>query len=428
MAKGFVESMAALPSAQGYWVALSGGLDSMVLAHLALRFLPSVRLIHINHGLSPHALLWQQQVEAWAQANNIAYKSVCVSVDKQTASLEAAARSARYAVFEQTLAENEALLCGHHLNDQAETLLLRLLRGSGLRGLASMAPARALGAGLLLRPLLNFSRAQLHDYAQAWQLPWVEDESNKDLKFERNWLRNELIPQIRARWPSASQQLAQTCLRLQEEHNLLQEYLTADLIACAPRSERLGHSLLVAPLSLGSVPRRRSLLRLWFTSLALTLPSQAVLQQMEQLIDSRQDSEGCVSWGRWQLRRFAGRLYVVPQIPPLPAHWQAHWDTQIPLAMPNGASISAQLSSQGLAPGVYDLRLRQGGERAHPALRAHSQTLKKLLQEVALEPWLRGLIPLVYQGDCLVAVGDLWVEREFWVAGGVKLVWEFNGT
>jgi tRNA(Ile)-lysidine synthase len=419
--------MAALPSAQGYWVALSGGLDSMVLAHLALRFLPSVRLIHINHGLSPHALIWQQQVEAWARANNVAIKSVCVRVDKQTASLEAAARSARYAVFEQTLAEGEALLCGHHLNDQAETMLLRLLRGSGLKGLASMAPARALGAGVLLRPLLGLSRAQLQAYAQVWALPWVEDESNQDLRFERNWLRNELIPQITARWPSASQQLAQTCLRLQEEHALLHEYLASDLAACAPRPERLGQSLLLAPLGAGSAARRRSLLRLWFAQLELLPPSQAVLQQMEQLIDSRQDAEGCVGWGRWQLHRFADRLYAVPQIPLLAAHWQTRWDTQTPLRMPNGASISAQPCEKGLVPGVYDVRLRQGGERCHPAWRAHSQTLKKLLQEAALEPWLRGLMPLLYENDCLVAVGDLWVERGFCVAGGVTLNWQFNG-
>ncbi|MEY4588567.1 MAG: tRNA lysidine(34) synthetase TilS [Pseudomonadota bacterium] len=412
--------MAALPAAQGYWVAISGGLDSMVLAHLALRSLAGVRLLHINHGLSPHAQAWQQQVETWAKAQGIPCKSLAVSVDKNSASLEAAARAARYAAFEHTLAAGEALLCAHHRDDQAETLLLRLLRGSGLKGLGGMAPARRLGAGLLLRPLLAASRAELHAYAQAFQLPWVEDESNQDERFQRNWLRHQLMPQLSERWPTAAAQLAQTCLRLQEEQSLLETYLADDLAALSPRPERLGHSLLLKP----SAPeRRRSLLRYWFNQLGLLPPSQAVLHQMEQLIHSRIDSEACVTWGQWQLRRYNGRLYVLPQLPPMPAHWHAQWHTNspLPLVMPNGLQVTAAPQPNGFPAATYTLRLRQGGERSHPAGRTHSQTLKKLMQEAELEPWLRGVIPLVYQGDCLVAVGDLWVEQGFVVAGGLVL-------
>lgn len=410
---------------QGYWVALSGGLDSMVLAHLAKTYLPNVRLLHINHGLSPFADQWQQQVERWAAGQNLPCHSRRVEVVRQGESLEAAARKARYAAFEAVLGPGDALLCGHHLNDQAETFFLRLLRGSGLAGLTGMAPVRPLAAGVLLRPLLGLERGQLLAYANTHGLTWVEDESNSDERFERNWLRHSLFPLINSRWPQAATQVANTSERLREEHQLLQEYLACDLAACNPRPERLGHSLDLTCLLQGSASRRNSLLRLWFSQLHLLPPSQAVLAQMELLINSRLDSEACVNWGQWQLRRFAGRLYVMPQLNPIDVHWQVRWHSKTPLLLPNGSSFSAQPHEVGLAPGEYTLRLRQGGERSHPEQRAHSQTLKKLLQEMGVEPWLRNQLPLVYQGEQLVAVGDLWIERGFSVQQGVKLNWQF---
>lgn len=417
--------MAAAKPAQGYWVALSGGLDSVVLAHLAKNHLPAVRLLHINHGLSPSANQWQQQVEHWAAQQQLPCLSLRVEVPRQGVSLEAAARQARYAAFAATLGPGEALLCGHHLNDQAETFFLRLLRGSGLAGLTGMAPARPMGRGVLLRPLLGLARGQVHAYAQAHGLTWVEDESNQDERFERNWLRHSLLPLLHSRWPQAATQVANTCERLREEHQLLQEYLACDLAACNPRPERLGHSLDLTCLQQGSRARSNSLLRLWFSQLNVLPPSHAVLGQMALLINSRVDSEACVNWGQWQLRRFAQRLYVLPHLMPLAPDWQAPWHTQTPLQLPNGSWLSAQPQATGLAPGAYTLRLRQGGERSHPNNRAHSQTLKKLLQEAGVEPWLRNQLPLLYQGDQLVAVGDLWLERGFSTAQGVGLSWHF---
>lgn len=421
----FVESMAALPKAQAYWVALSGGLDSMVLAHMASLSFTNVRLLHINHGLSPNAHTWQQHVQTWANMRSLACTCISVQVDTQAASLEAAARSARHAAFAATLSPGEAILCAHHRDDQAETVLLRLLRGSGLKGLAAMVPARPLGAGMLLRPLLGISRAELELYAQENELPWVEDESNQHERFDRNWLRHSLIPQLATRWPAAKEQLALTAARLHQEQTLLETYLAADLACGSPRKERLGHSLLITVLNSGTQERRRSLLRFWFGQLGLLMPSHAVLSQMEQLIESRIDSEAMVTWGPWQLRRFAGRVYVLPQLPSTPRTWQSNWNTQTSLTMLNGSHISAKTCEQGLPPGEYCLRLREGGERSHPAARAHSQTLKKLLQEVALEPWLRELIPLVYRQGKLVAVGDLWIEKGVGVAGGIELQWRF---
>lgn len=418
--------MAALPAAQAYWVGLSGGLDSMVLAHLASKNLPSVRLLHINHGLSLNAHLWQQQVERWAQQMGLPCVSIVVDVDQQAASLEQAARDARYGAFAATLGPAEALLLAHHRDDQAETLLLRLLRGSGLKGLTAMAPARTLGQGHLLRPLLGIGRAQLEAYALHHNLLWVEDESNSAQRFDRNWLRHNLIPLLGTRWPAAQEQLAHTCDRLREEQQLLDAYLAEDFCSCQPRQERLGHSLLLAPLLRGANARCNALLRYWFNQLEVLAPSQAVMAQMQLLLTSRQDSEACVTWGQWQMRRFAGRLYVLPQMPQLQRHWQAQWHTAQPLVMANGSVLSACADSNGLAAGSYTVRLRQGGERAHPQGRAHSQVLKKLLQDAQLEPWLRDCVPLIYRGENLVAVGDLWIEREFSHATGVRPQWCFG--
>lgn len=424
--QAFAQSMAALPAAQAYWVALSGGLDSMVLAHLASKNLPAVRLLHINHGLSLNAQCWQQQVERWAEQMGLPCVCIAVDVDRQAASLERAARDARYGAFASTLGPAEALLLAHHRDDQAETLLLRLLRGSGLKGLTAMAPVRTLGQGHLLRPLLSIGRAQLAAYAQHHSLVWVEDESNSEQRFDRNWLRHSLIPLLGTRWPAASEQLAHTCARLRDEQELLDTYLAEDFRSGEARQERLGHSLLLAPLLRGSNLRRNALLRYWFNQLAILAPSQAVMAQMQRLLTSRPDSEACVTWGQWQLRRFAGRLYVLPQLPQPTRQWQAQWHTAQTLVMANGSQLSACADGSGLAAGTYSLRLRQGGERAHPQGRAHSQLLKKLLQETQLEPWLRDCVPLIYRGENLVAVGDLWIEREFLIVDGVRPQWRFG--
>ncbi|MFC3114249.1 tRNA lysidine(34) synthetase TilS [Cellvibrio fontiphilus] len=406
-----------LPAQACCWVGFSGGLDSTVLLHaLAQLHLPiRLRALHINHQISPYADAWQQQCAAFCAQLGIAFSAEKVRVINTGKGVEDAARTARYEVFERYLGAGDLLLTAHHANDQAETLLLRLVRGTGPRGLAAMAAQRPLGNGLLVRPLLGFSRAQLEAYARAQQLRWVEDESNQDDAYDRNFLRNQVLPLLVQRWPALMRKWQQTAELCAEQEDLLTELAQADLRAATPRAERVGQSIDLQALKALSPARVQNLLRYWLRSQGLSAPEQNHWQQIrQQLLDAKPDSEANVSWGDVSLRLFRGRLYRLPvRLPTLALQLELCPAADKPM-------LSPRLSNLQIRP-------RLGGERCKPAGRAHSQTLKKLLQEYGLEPWWREQLPLVYSGDELVAVGDLWVCEGYAAEpgeAGYRLGWQ----
>ena len=412
------------PCAGERWVAYSGGLDSTVLLHLlASRGMP-LRAIHIHHGLSPNADAWQARCEEAAAALNIPLTAVRVSVDPCEGGLEQAARRARYLVFEDILQAGDQLLLAQHGDDQAETFLLRLLRGAGALGLSAMAESRPLGHGRLLRPLLGAGRAQLEAYARAHGLSWIEDESNSDLSLERNYLRARVMPALRERWP-VRERVARAAENLREAAELLQDLGAADLTACDWRPERFGES--VDAGLLGQRPRRRqkNLLRTWFSRIGEDMPPARQLDEaLAQALDAAQDSVPAVGLGERVVRRFRNRLYLTPQLPAERAEGEWQWRGDRVLVLGQGWELSPP---PDWPVADYSVRFRRGGERARPATRRHSQTLKKLLQEYDLEPWLRDWVPLVYRADApdsLVAAGDL-----FLCEGGLPAApeWRFRG-
>ncbi len=404
------QSMQTAPNAQRCWLAVSGGLDSMVLMHIAAPLL-GPQVVHINHQLSPHANSWADQVKASATALGLSCITQQVNVEPKGQGLEQAARQARYAVFEACLETDDCLLLAHHQNDQAETLLLRLLRGAGLAGLGAMATLRPLGRGHLLRPFLHISRAELLAYAQAKHIAWVEDESNASRLFDRNYLRHSIFPSLTQRWPKTSEKLANTAGLLREDYRLLETFLLADLALLEPRAERWGQSIALPTLLTKTPHHRHSLLRTWLNQQQFAVPSQAHLQQIDQLCSARVDSTGCVSFGNCEIRRFAQRLYAMPPVPTFNPDWQGVWSKDTPPQLPTGSFLPPRPQDLGLPLGNYTLRFRRGGERCRPIGRNHSQSLKKLLQEAHVVPWLRDRIPLVYTGEHLVAVGDLWLNH-----------------
>jgi len=214
-----------------WWVGFSGGLDSTVLLHaLAQLHLPvPVRALHINHQISPNADAWQIQCAEFCAQYSIPFHAEKVRVENTGKGIEDAARAVRYSVFEKNLAPNDFLLTAHHANDQAETLLLRLMRGTGPRGLAAMAAVRALGAGSLVRPLLHFTRAELEAYARLHQLSWVDDESNLDNDYDRNFLRNQVIPLLHNRWPEFKRKWQQTAELCAQQEMVMEEIGCEDL-------------------------------------------------------------------------------------------------------------------------------------------------------------------------------------------------------
>jgi tRNA(Ile)-lysidine synthase len=409
-------------------VAYSGGVDSTVLLHAVVTAakegripfpLSSVVAVHINHQLSDEADSWQQHCEELAEGSGVTFFSETVSVESAGKGVEAAARDARYRVFERFLQPSDCLLLGHHQGDQAETVLLRLLRGAGVKGLAAMPVSRAIGNANLLRPLLAVDQATIQLYAQQHQLTWVEDESNQSNKYDRNLLRNKVMPLIAQRWPAIESKLCKTAETMTETSTLLSDIAEDDLHQLNHQKARTGYSVDFALLNQLSLPRKKNLLRYWCEKLNYDLPNSQQMTQIEQQFFSRSAllSSACVSWGEYELRQFSGRLYLMGALPKFTPPKLIEWDGVSDLNL-QGAGMLRVVNDDTvrgicISPQAYQIRWRQGGERCTPADRQHSQTVKKLLQEYKLETWLRDRVPLIYADDELVAVGDLWVNKGY---------------
>lgn len=404
-----------------YIVAYSGGADSHTLLHALVSLKPDkpVVALHVHHGLSPHADAWQQHCREQAERLGVEYVSERVRVKRDGGGLENSARQARYSVFARHVDENDLLLMAHHADDQVETFFLRTMRGAGVRGLGGMPETRAIGHGRLLRPWLAQSRQCLRQYAVQRQLQWIEDESNSDLQYDRNYLREQLLPVLEARWPHARQSIARSMSWCGEADAVADELAEIDYFACYPHSERLGYSLAFHYLSGLSRARTRNVLRLWMTKCGVPLPGINRLDVIvEQLLGARVDASPQVHWEHWQCRRYQGRLYLIPELPPC-------W-TQARLVVQPGETLSMECLGELAivpAPAVgqgmridpdrpLEVCFDHMGVRCKPAGRSHSQQLKKLFQEYQVPPWLRERTPLIYQGETLLAVGDWWVCSE----------------
>lgn len=400
-------------------VGYSGGLDSTVLLHLVHHAYPAATVVavHVNHGLSPHAEAWQRHCASQCTRWGIPLIAESVTLNPAVG-VEAAARAARYAVFERQLGPGDLLLQAHHADDQAETVLFRLVRGAGPRGLAGIPANRPLGMGHIVRPLLDQRRAELEHYARERGLSWVDDESNLEAHFDRNFLRLDVLPLLLERWPHAVAGLAASAGWCRDSDALLADLAREDLARAGECAERLGWSLDLDRLG-GLEPRRRdNLVRGWARRRALPLPGREALSALTgDLLAARPDANPEVRWPGASLRRHGGRLYLLPDLPAALLEPLAWSDLSQPLTLPDGFELRATpdplgpcLLPQGAALAV---QWRRGGERCTPAGRQHSRPLKKLLQESNLEPWLRPHIPLVYCAEQLVAVGDLWVCEPF---------------
>lgn len=416
-----------------WWIAYSGGVDSHVLLHMLAQLrdtetnIPPLIAIHINHQLNPRADAWAEHCQSVCARLGIELIVERVNVARDGGSgIEAAARSARYAAFERHVQENELLLQAHHGDDQIETLLLRLLRGSGISGLTAIPSSRALGKGQLLRPLLKSSRTEILDYAQRLHLHWIEDDSNNNEHFDRNFLRLRVLPQLDERWPAYRSTLARVVEQAREAEHLLDTLAALDFGAACAENETLS-----VMKCLGLEPeRRRNLLRYWLQQLQLPAPSREQLLQVENMLNARVDAAPCVQWSGVEVHRFRDHLHAMPALPPPLLAVDQAWIPSDEFAVPGMGLLRARrLTGQGLrADRDYRIRSRRGGERCKPAGRAHSQTLKKLLQEYAIPPWLRDRLPLIYCGDELAAVANLWVCDGFAALAdqaGWQIDWQF---
>jgi len=397
-------------------LAFSGGLDSCVLLHLLVQLRSELgfdlRALHVHHGLSPNADGWAQFCEKSCVALDVPLYivHVDVAVDKGTG-IEAAARHARYqALFE---AEVDFIVLAHHQDDQAETLLLQLLRGAGVKGLAAMAMVDR--QRRLLRPLLDVSRGELLQYATARGLDWIEDESNLDRRYDRNYLRHELMPLIEARFKSVKKVLARTAGHMAESAVLLDDLAQIDA-ACTGLSVReIRQRLPLDCLQKLALSRARNLLRWWLSLNQLEMPSTARLADMlNQLLSAREDAAISIKLGAdAHMKRYRNNVYVDYRCCSKP--FSLLWSGQPQLELPDGSRLNFEKrTGAGLACarlGVEKLRIasREGGERFKPDALRPTRTLKHLLQEANIPPWERQRLPLVYLDDELAMVPGIGV-------------------
>ena len=417
-----------------FLVAFSGGMDSTVLLHSLATSTDEHRTpilaLHINHGLHDEALEWEAHCRTFAAGLDVPFVSEAVEVDdKSGLGPEAAARQARYDAFRAIVEAGDWLLSAHHEDDQAETLLLNLMRGSGLAGLAGIGAIQSFARGMLVRPLLGVSGASIVVYAEEHKLRWIDDPSNLDTRFDRNFLRQEIIPALARRWPGVSVRLGRSAELAGEASELLNDLAQLDLatVSTGDKPDRLD----INGLKALSEKRQRNVLRHAARKCGLPAPPATRLYQItHELIPAREDAQPLVGWPGAEIRRYRDKLYLLAETTPeeKPAVMELMADgCWLDLGTGNGqmrleAGVDGGID-RGAVKGGLSLRYRQGGEEFCPAGRKRTHKLKKLLQEDGVVPWMRQCIPLLYSGDCLVAVGDLWVAADASKANGYGVHW-----
>ena len=438
-------------------VALSGGADSAALLFAAagssvavgsrstFRELP-LRAIHVDHGMQAAAAEFRTACAALCLSLDIPLTVIPVAVHSPPgASLEAAARDARYAALAGELKTGECLLTAHHSEDQAETLLLQALRGAGLKGLSAMPLRRPLGLGWHVRPLLDVPQRDLLDFGAASRgasardatskLAWVADPMNQDARFDRSYLRRDLWPLIEARWPGSAGVLSRAAQHLAEA----QESLDRSAAVNVGRL-RDGDALSVPRLRALEPRERIDAVRFWLCEAGALPPSRARLTEaLRQMFDAEIDHLPCVLWGAHALRRYRERIFLTPAFPPklegaLP--WPVRRDSRVILG-PSLGTLRWVLQIGGIdaarVPPTVFVRRRDGGEALRPAVNARTQSVRHLCQRHGVLPWMRDALPLVFAheaavaGGALIAVGDLWADARCCVSPsepGLGIAWE----
>ncbi len=403
--------LAALPPTPRLWIAYSGGLDSHCLLHacasLGTRLPVSLGAIHLDHGLHPLAPVWSEHCRQVCAALGVPYAQRHLKLQRRPgASLEALARSARRRALATLLGPAELVATAQHRDDQAETLLLALLRGGGVHGLASMPAIMPLGAGFLVRPLLGFDRADLRDYAARHALTWVEDPSNADTGFDRNYLRGRVMPLLRARWPAAAATLARGARHCADAAALIDEAAEALLPALA--GSRPGTLSVAALLALPD-PKRRIALRRWVGALGFLTPSADRLGRVvDEVLCARGDAEPLVAWRGCEIRRYRDDVFALSPLPPRPDETILPWPGGAALQLPGGLGElhwrPPDLGSRALAPRIVGFGLQ--GLRCRDSA-GHRRRLKQLFQAAGVPGWLRPYVPLVLEAGALRAVAGV---------------------
>lgn len=365
---------------------LSGGVDSVVLLHyLHTHYPSSLRVIHCNHHLSKHCNEWHLFCQNLCKNLNIPYKNVNLHLEK-LANIEENARKKRYFSLSCDLKENEVLCTAHHQDDQSETLLLQLFRGAGVAGLASMPQKKSLGKGIHYRPMLNIEKQQILDYAKQHKLNWIEDDSNKDINFRRNFLRLDIIPKLSKVYKNLANSIARSAKHQSDALKLTRELAKLD-IKTNDLVNKCGR-INIDTLNQLEKYRIKNILRYQLNLLGFLAPSDRVMNQIMGLLSAKVDSEPLVQWNEFEIRRYQSQLYFINN----------NQDERL-------EKCPIQSDFENLPN--FSIRYRVEGQRIKLPGKSHSQSLKKVLQEAGIPPWERNSLKMYYINDELRAMERL---------------------
>ena len=419
-------------------VAFSGGRDSAVLLHALGRLRDSgsmpftLSAVHVHHGISPNADAWAEFCTGYCSRCAVPLDIVRVTVPRDSGEgLEAAARRMRQAVFAEC--EADWLALAHHRDDQAETVLLNLLRGAGIAGAAGMLAERPQPRGpVLVRPLLDVPRSLIGDYAAEQGLRWIDDESNDDLHYRRNFLRREILPHLEEKFPGSRKSLARAASHFAEGAALLDDLAAIDQAALLAPSGRIG----LAGFNALAPARARNLLRCVWLEAGFRAPDTRWIDEArKQLATANALSETCLATSDGELHVYRGELHVIGHLPAVPAS-PLPWSGESELPWAGGRVLFKPVTGSGirrslLVAGHVLLKSRQGGERLQPDARRPRRSLRNLLQEAAIPPWQRTRLPFLWCNGRLVWVGGLGVDAAFACTpgeDGIQPVWESRFT
>ena len=402
-----------------FTIALSGGVDSMVLLDLlskAKRSSDVIKAIHINHNLHENSKKWVDFVKDACKKYKLPLIIESINPKQEGFGLEAEAREQRYKKFKEIILDNECLLTAHHLDDQIETMLFRIFRGTGLDGLRSIRKKAKFGKGLLCRPLINIPREAIEQYAKLNDIKWIEDPSNNNIYFDRNYLRNNIVPSIKKRWPNAQKTITRLSSLAENNQKLLHELAKEDI----GEIEKF-NVLDIGILSNKSSLRINNIFRFMILKNKMGIPSLKVLENgIETLINAKSDSP-IITWDGFSIRRYKNTLYFFnpdlkqDEIRPLKMKWFI--DETINLGGNRGSIQARFIKGQGIAlnkcPKSLEIKYRKGGEQIKPSGHKITKSLKNLFQENNVLPWVRDQIPLFYLDEELISVGDLWFNQDY---------------